>query len=54
MMELEEVCLMCEIPRKFYLYKAEPGISNPDFTMPKSCIIGHFWVGIGVIRYDKN
>lgn len=42
--EIYEHCIKCLIPREAYNLKIEPGFSNPDFTMPKYCQHGHWWV----------
>jgi len=40
----EYECERCHIKRNYYDLKHEPGFGNPDFTMPKDCQYGHFWV----------
>lgn len=39
-----ETCGRCGIPREYYLYSMEPGISNPDYTMLRDCVMGHLWI----------
>ena len=42
--KVEYECERCRIPKNCYNLKIEPGLANPDFTMPKDCQYGHFWV----------
>ena len=43
MMNKDDICINCGLPRSIYALKIEPGIANPDYKMPNSCVYGHTW-----------